>query len=71
MTLQLDGDLVLAGAGNMGGAMLAGWLASGIDPKQVIVQDPSPPPAVKELLDKHGIAAHTKLPVRPAPPAVA
>jgi pyrroline-5-carboxylate reductase len=70
MTLQLDGDLVLAGAGNMGGAMLAGWLASGIDPKQVIVQDPSPPPTVKALLDKHGIAAHAGLPVRSAPPAV-
>ncbi|MFV0297092.1 MAG: pyrroline-5-carboxylate reductase [Hyphomicrobiaceae bacterium] len=70
MALKLDGDLVLAGAGNMGGAMLAGWLASGVDPKRVVVQDPSPAPAVKVLLDKHGIAVHEALPDRGAPPAV-
>ncbi|MDX2154888.1 MAG: pyrroline-5-carboxylate reductase [Hyphomicrobiaceae bacterium] len=70
MSLSLDGDLILAGAGNMGGAMLAGWLAGGIDPKRVMVQDPSPPPAVKALLDKHGIAAHATLPARQTPPAV-
>jgi pyrroline-5-carboxylate reductase len=33
MGIELDGDLVLAGAGNMGGAMLAGWLANGLDPR--------------------------------------
>jgi pyrroline-5-carboxylate reductase len=70
MTLTLDGDLVLAGAGNMGGAMLAGWLASGLDPARIVVQDPAPPPAIKELLSKHGIAAHATLAARPAPPAV-
>ena len=32
--------LVLAGAGKMGGAMLTGWLAGGLDPKCVIVIDP-------------------------------
>ncbi|MEZ5856311.1 MAG: pyrroline-5-carboxylate reductase [Hyphomicrobiaceae bacterium] len=66
----LDGDLILAGAGNMGGAMLAGWLASGIDPKRVVVQDPAPPPAIKALLDKHGIASHATIPPPSAPPAV-
>jgi pyrroline-5-carboxylate reductase len=70
MAISLDGDLVLAGAGNMGGAMLAGWLAGGIDPKRIVVQDPAPPPAVKALLDKHGIAAHATLPGRSAPPKV-
>ena len=47
MALTLDGDLVLAGAGNMGGAMLAGWLAGGLDPKRIVVQDPAPPPAIR------------------------
>lgn len=70
MPIQLDGDLVLAGAGNMGGAMLAGWLAGGLDPKRIIVQDPSPPPAVAKLLRDHGIAAHAVLPEAAAPPAV-
>lgn len=37
---SLTGPLVLAGAGKMGGAMLTGWLASGLDPKTVIVVDP-------------------------------
>ena len=46
MTLKLDGELLLLGAGNMGGAMLTGWLAQGLDPKSVLVQDPAPPPAI-------------------------
>lgn len=37
---RLTGTLVLAGAGKMGGAMLTGWLAGGLDPKRVIVIDP-------------------------------
>lgn len=37
---SLTGNLVLAGAGKMGGAMLTGWLAQGLDPKKVIVVDP-------------------------------
>lgn len=70
MPLTLDGDLILAGAGNMGGAMLAGWLAGGLDPKRIVVQDPTPPPAIKDLLAKHGIACHATLPARSAPPSV-
>ena len=50
MTLKLDGTLLLAGAGNMGSAMLVGWLEQGLDPARIIVQDPDPPPRAKELL---------------------
>lgn len=32
--------LVIVGCGNMGGAMLAGWLAGGIDPSTITVVDP-------------------------------
>jgi pyrroline-5-carboxylate reductase len=39
---QVKGPIVLAGAGKMGGAMLAGWLAQGLDPKQVAVIEPQP-----------------------------
>jgi pyrroline-5-carboxylate reductase len=70
MSLTLDGDLVLAGAGNMGGAMLAGWLERGLDPKRIVVQDPAPPPRIAELLAKHGIASVPTLGARAAPPAV-
>ncbi len=33
--------LLLIGCGNMGGAMLAGWLAAGIDPSRFAVLDPA------------------------------
>ncbi|RZM05201.1 MAG: pyrroline-5-carboxylate reductase [Sphingomonas sp.] len=36
-----QGPLWLVGAGNMGGAMLRGWLAAGLSPEQVTVIDPS------------------------------
>ncbi len=55
MGLQLDGTLLLAGAGKMGGALLDGWLAGGADPKQIIIQDPSPAPEIQGLIDQHGI----------------
>lgn len=69
MSLKLDGTLVLAGAGNMGGALLAGWLAQGLDPAAVLVQDPSPPPAMAALLAKHGIVSASSLTLT-SPPAV-
>ena len=53
--IGLKGTLVLVGAGKMGGAMLEGWLKGGADPKKIVAFDPSPPPEVKALLDKHGI----------------
>lgn len=69
MTLDIPGDLVLAGAGNMGGAMLAGWLAQGLDPARIHVQDPGPPGPIAELLARHGITAASR--VAPGrPPAV-
>ena len=30
---NINGPIVLAGAGKMGGAMLTGWLAQGLDPR--------------------------------------
>lgn len=38
---MIEGRLLLVGAGNMGGAMLGRWLASGLDPTQVTVVTPS------------------------------
>ena len=53
--IGLKGTLVLVGAGKMGGAMLEGWLKGGADPKKIVAFDPSPPPEVKSLLEKHRI----------------
>ena len=33
--------LLIIGCGNMGGAMLAGWLAAGVDPARLAVLDPA------------------------------
>jgi pyrroline-5-carboxylate reductase len=45
----IPGPIVLAGAGKMGGAMLEGWLALGLDPKAVIVLEPQPTPDLTAL----------------------
>ncbi len=70
MTIELDGPLLLVGAGKMGGAMLAGWLARGLDRAKVVVVDPAPPPEVKALLDARGIRHEIGVPSLPAPPSV-
>ncbi len=70
MTLQLDGPLLLAGAGNMGSAMLTGWLEQGLDPKRIVVQDPAPPAHVKARLDALGIDTRAEVGALPRPPAV-
>ncbi len=70
MKIELDGPLLLVGAGKMGGAMLSGWLARGLDPAGAIVVDPSPPPEIRELLAKHGIRHEAGAPKLATPPAV-
>ena len=55
MSLVLNGTVVLAGAGKMGAAMLTGWLARGLDPKSIIIQDPALSSDAAELARKHGI----------------
>lgn len=46
MTFSLKRPLVLVGAGKMGGALLAGWLAEGLPPELVSVRDPAPSPEI-------------------------
>jgi pyrroline-5-carboxylate reductase len=49
-TLQdIPGPIVLAGAGKMGGAMLSGWLAQGLDAKRVGVIEPHPSDEIRAL----------------------
>src|ERR1700738_4265839 len=41
-----------AGAAKMGGAMLAGWLAQGLDAKRVVVIEPNPSDEISALVTK-------------------
>jgi pyrroline-5-carboxylate reductase len=70
MSLKIDGSLLLVGAGNMGYAMLSGWLKGGLEPARIIVQEPSPPPRAAEILREHGIEAKAKVAALREPPAV-
>jgi pyrroline-5-carboxylate reductase len=47
-----SGVLVLVGAGKMGGALLDGWLRSGIDAANVAVVEPKPSPQIAALVDR-------------------
>jgi len=48
----LSGPIVLAGAGKMGGAMLSGWLARGLDAHSVSVIEPHPSDDISALAAK-------------------
>jgi pyrroline-5-carboxylate reductase len=49
---DIKGTIVLAGAGKMGGAMLSGWLAQGLAPKNVAVIEPHPSGEISALVAK-------------------
>jgi pyrroline-5-carboxylate reductase len=67
MSISLKGTLVLIGAGKMGGAMLEGWLKAGVDPRKVVALDPSPPPEMKALLERHGVRLNPAVAASPMP----
>src|SRR5262245_18286231 len=46
---NLPGTIVLVGAGKMGSAMLDGWLALGLPPRNVAVLESQPTPEVAAL----------------------
>ncbi len=49
---DITGTIVLAGAGKMGGAMLSGWLAQGLDARRVGVIEPQPSGEIGALAAK-------------------
>src|SRR5690606_24271538 len=61
MATQSTGAIVLVGAGNMGGAMLAGWLDSGIPGSLITVLDPSPSAEMVQRIADAG-ARHSTVP---------
>jgi pyrroline-5-carboxylate reductase len=62
---DFSGALVLVGAGRMGGAMLEGWLALGLDPARLTVLEPQPSDELAALAGR-GLRLN---PARPAPTA--
>jgi pyrroline-5-carboxylate reductase len=46
---QISGTIALAGAGKMGGAMLSGWLAGGLQANRVVVIEPHPAQEIQAL----------------------
>ena len=62
MTEVIGRGLVLLGCGKMGGAMLRGWLDSGVAPETVHVIDPHPAPWLSEA----GVNVNADLPAAPA-----
>jgi pyrroline-5-carboxylate reductase len=61
-SLSPQSPLVLVGAGKMGGALLSGWLTSGLDPKAVVAIDPAPPADTAAMLEAGGIAPRADVP---------
>jgi len=70
MSFRLDGPVVLAGAGKMGSALLAGWLERGLPARGVIVQDPLLTGAAADLQRQYGFSAVPELEALPSPPSV-
>jgi len=48
-------SVILVGAGNMGGAMLKGWIASGMEARNITVLDPAPSDMMRDYLSSNNI----------------
>lgn len=62
MPVSAQNPIVLVGAGNMGGAMLFGWLKNGVAPDSILVIDPAPSEATKSKLADAGVRHATQAP---------
>lgn len=56
------GPIVLIGAGNMGGALLTGWLKNGVPGSSVIVVDPNPSGPMRKMIAEAGASHVTGIP---------
>lgn len=54
-SLASVGRILLVGGGNMGGALLRGWLEAGLEPADATIVDPNPAPALSPLFAR-GVA---------------
>jgi pyrroline-5-carboxylate reductase len=67
MTNEWPEHLVLVGAGKMGGAMAAGWLAGGLAASSLAILEPNPSDEFARLAASRGVALN---PTAPTPPDV-
>ncbi|WP_224703219.1 pyrroline-5-carboxylate reductase [Devosia aquimaris] len=58
--LRSIGPVMLVGAGKMGLALARGWLDAGLPPNNLILVDPSPAPAAKELAEDYGLTLYSQ-----------
>ena len=58
MSLRTIGPVMLVGAGKMGIALAQGWLDAGLPPTNLILVDPNPGEAARELADDFGLTIH-------------
>lgn len=56
MLNSYNGLIALVGAGQMGGAILQGWLKMGLSPHRVVVFDPKPSVVMQEMLAQLNIS---------------
>jgi pyrroline-5-carboxylate reductase len=70
MSAELPSSLVLLGAGKMGQAMLAGWLAQGLEPSRITAIDPHLDEAGRALLAKRGVRLTASPEGLPSPEAL-
>ena len=60
--LTSSGPIVLIGAGNMGGALLTGWLKNGVPGSSVIVVDPNQSEPMRKMIAEAGASHVTGIP---------
>lgn len=70
MSLPFNGAVLLAGAGKMGAAMLSGWLAQGLKPNDIVIQEPNLSGEAADLVARYGLCAGGVVEVFDPPPAV-
>ncbi|WIY51862.1 pyrroline-5-carboxylate reductase [Devosia sp. YIM 151766] len=56
--LRSIGPVMLVGAGKMGMALARGWLDAGLPPTNLVLVDPSPGEAARELAEDFGLVIH-------------
>jgi pyrroline-5-carboxylate reductase len=56
--LRSVGPVMLVGAGKMGLAMATGWLDAGLPPSNLVLVDPVPSDAAKQLAEDYGLVIH-------------
>lgn len=60
LSLRDIGPVMLVGAGKMGIALAKGWLDAGLPPENLILVDPNPGDAARELAEDYGLTISTE-----------